>query len=690
MNISDKRHSMLLRAAVLLACAAPALPLPRYLIEGVYSQNTAQRFAGEGRPAVQAYLEPACLAVAPDDAVYVCVPVYSRIVRIGSDGIVRTAAGGGALSPKDGLDAATVAINASTIAVSPAGQLYFNHGGLIFRLESSGKLKLIAGGGQALPDDEGPATNAATTTVQFLTFGSDGTLYFHDLYNYRIRAVDAGGIIRTIAGASTSWPIAGPARAARVMCTGLGIDAAGNLYWATGAVSENGFVTFGLFWIFKLVRATNTIVRLDNPSATTDLRSTTSFSKLKLGEVSDLTVDSQGRIYIARSGYLDAYASDRARKALYELALFRLDPVSDAIEHVAGNGGRGWATSGDALKTPLARPTRVAVNSKGAVWFIDHAAIKKVQAGLLSWVGGAFSGPAVGEDGDVSAAQLHTIQDIAYSQSGELHFSDKATHTVWKIDSQNRLRRVAGNGIPNFSGDGGPATQASLFQPWGVCFDSSNNLYIADKYNGRIRKVTPSGIISTVAGDLGGKADPDGGSANLHTLIAPMHCAGDRNGNIYYVQSNGGGYLVDLSEGQVVYRLSPAGTATRMTAFQYAPGDFDGKPARDAFLQGPRGMAFDSKGNLYITERRNSRIRKVSPEGIITTFAGGGPKADDFGDNGPATSADLNYPDDVAVDAAASLPWQGAVPVPPIPPKPPSPASRCRNGTPGMALTIGA
>ncbi len=207
------------------------------------------------------------------------------------------------------------------------------------------------------------------------------------------------------------------------------------------------------------------------------------------------------------------------------------------------------------------------------------------------------------------------------------------------------ITTVAGNGYITFSGDGSAATTAQLYSPFGVAVDAIGNMYIADFYNSRIRKVTPGGVITTFAGqDTGGYAG-DGGPATKAKLNWPIGVAADpTNGNIY---------IADQSN-NTIRMVTPAGIISTFAGNGLAGYFFDGHPATAARLDYPADIAVDKNGNVYIADMYNNVIRKVNTAGIISTVAGNG-TPNYRGDNGPATTAWLNYPSGVAVDTAGNI-----------------------------------
>ena len=262
---------------------------------------------------------------------------------------------------------------------------------------------------------------------------------------------------------------------------------------------------------------------------------------------------------------------------------------------------------------------------------------------------------------------------------GNVYFSD--SNFVFKIDRSGILTRVAGNGIAGYSGDGGPATRAQLSGAWSVAADASGSVYIADAGNSRVRKVTPDGTITTVAGDGTYGYSGDGGPATRAQLESPTGVGMDAAGDVYIADSgnnslrrmtpdgtirtvavgSGWGVAVDAAGNvygaapvaNVVYKIAPDGTVIVAAGVYTAGYSGDGGPATSAQLNDPWGAAVDASGNLYMADTGNYRVRKVAVDGTITTVAGNG--ASGFsGDGGPATSAALD-PVGVAVDSTGSL-----------------------------------
>jgi uncharacterized protein (TIGR03437 family) len=252
-----------------------------------------------------------------------------------------------------------------------------------------------------------------------------------------------------------------------------------------------------------------------------------------------------------------------------------------------------------------------------------------------------------------ASASIGGPQAVAVGPSGDLFFSGYGA-SIYKLDSQGMVTRVAGTGKPGYSGDNGPATSVCLSgepgissqpTPAGLALDSSGNLYIADGINHRVRRVSPAGVISTVAGSGTSGFSGDGGPAIQAQLNNPNGVAVDQAGNLYIADT----------ENHVIRKVAPDGTISTAVGFGVWPGfNGDGGPATQATLNTPNGVAVDSAGNLYIADTKNYRIRKVAPSGVITTVAGNGSSVYS-GDGGLATSAGLGSPRSVAMEAAGSL-----------------------------------
>jgi NHL repeat len=231
---------------------------------------------------------------------------------------------------------------------------------------------------------------------------------------------------------------------------------------------------------------------------------------------------------------------------------------------------------------------------------------------------------------------------VAVDGGGNLFIADRNNNRIRKVTPDGIIGTVAGIGTSGFSGDGGPATAAQISSPTSVAVDGVGNLFIAT--SNRIRKITPDGIISTVAGNGASGFSGDGGPATAAGL-SPNAVTVDTTGNLFIAEP----------ANHRVRKVTPDGvisTAAGNGSSPFFTGD--GGPAISALLYFPNSVTVDSTGNVFIADTNNSRIRKVAPTGVIDTFAGNG-SVGSGGDGGPATSAQLNLPVGVAVDLTGNV-----------------------------------
>jgi RHS repeat-associated protein len=360
-----------------------------------------------------------------------------------------------------------------------------------------------------------------------------------------------------------------------------------------------------------------------------------------------------------------------------------------------GTLARGWTLSNHHQLSPV-RPSRMITG--------DGAVIKNMTSMLTTFAGS--NDPGTSPDGTPAAeAKLDDPSDVVADAAGNVYICESLGHRVVKVDDQGVLTTVAGIGVSGYNGDNIPATSAQLYRPTSLALDTAGNLYIAEHFGNRIRKVDRNGIITTVAGDGTSGFSGDGGPATAAQLYWPLAIAVDAAGNIYIsdnmysgvrkvdtngiintvvgtgeygssgddgpaidaqvstvsglaVDNQGNLYLSDFRYG-IVRKVDTAGRITVFAGKRH-PGALaphgDGGPAVEAALSIPLGLDTDPEGNLYIADWGDRVVRKVDPAGIITTVAGswtGG--YDEVGDGTLPSEARLHMPQDVAVDPAGNL-----------------------------------
>jgi sugar lactone lactonase YvrE len=306
------------------------------------------------------------------------------------------------------------------------------------------------------------------------------------------------------------------------------------------------------------------------------------------------------------------------------------------VSTYAGDGTSGFndgATSSARFNSPLG----VAVDSSGNVYVGDasnHRIRKITSAGVVSTFAG--SGTAGFNDGATSSAQFNNPRGVAVDSSGNVYVGDFSNHRIRKITSGGVVSTLAGDGTSGFND--GATSSAKFDSPFGVAVDSSGNVYVADYGNHRIRVITPAGVVSTFAGD--GTFGFNDGATSSAQFKYPYGVAVDSSGNVYVADSNNH-RIRKITSGGVVSTLAGDGTA----------GYLDGTGTAARFNL-PSGVAVDSSGNVYVAEFFNHRIRKITSGGVVSTLAGDGTAG--FND-GATSSAKFDSPFGVAVDSSGNV-----------------------------------
>ncbi len=335
-----------------------------------------------------------------------------------------------------------------------------------------------------------------------------------------------------------------------------------------------------------------------------------------------LALDSAGNLYIAD------YGNHRIRKV----------DASGVITTFAGNGGVGL--SGDdnaATGAMLHYPCGMAFDASGSLYFADSGnhRIRKINTdGIISNVVGYAYGGFGGDDAAAVDAHVYFPTDVALDTQGNLFIADYGNHRVRKVDTSGKITTYAG-GAAGFAGDGAEAAKAQFNSPIAISIDRNNNLYISDYLNQRIRKISSSGSVSTVAGSGTGGFKGDNGAATSADVYYPRGLASDSGGNLV---------IADMYN-QRVRRINSSGSIATVAgngAFQFGG---DSGQALQAQMNQPSAAVMDRSGNLYIADTANHRVRKVGTDGVVSTIAG----------DGTAGTNGLSYPSALAVDSAGNL-----------------------------------
>jgi len=450
--------------------------------------------------------------------------------------------------------------------------------------------------------DGGPATNAQLDGPEGVAVDSAGNVYIAEHWNHLVRKVDPAGIITTVAGNRYSSATGDNIPATQSWLTaplGVAVDASGTLLITDGTRLRS--VSGGV------------ITTVPGSSAV---------------QMASVRIAPDGTVY-----YTDTWNS----------TVYRLGPVA-----VAGNGTPGYSgDGGPATAAQLMTPEDLAFDAAGSIYIADWYSqrVRMVRAGVITTFAGT-GGFVTGDGGQALAAQIAHPSKVAIDSRGNYYFAELAANTVRRVAPDGVITTVAGNGQPGFSGDDGPATAAQLWEPQSVSVDASDNLFIVDRRNGRIRRVDAnSGIITTVAG--GGNTFVNNVPATQTVLAGPSAVAFAPDGS----------WFIAETETRDVRRVDGNGIINPYAGSDTSNDPGDGNVATHAYISGAYGIAVDGDGNLFIADSGNHHtIRRVDHASqVITTVAGITRQPGFSGDGGPATSAKLNFPMDVALDADGDL-----------------------------------
>lgn len=317
---------------------------------------------------------------------------------------------------------------------------------------------------------------------------------------------------------------------------------------------------------------------------------------------------------------------------------------AQTITTVAGNGILGQlGDGGAATSAELFYPSGVTVDGTGSIYISDvNPNIRMVAStGIISNFAGNGTFGYTGDGGLATAAEIGANK-IASDASGNVYIAN--ANSVRKISTTGIITTVAGSSTPGFSGDGGPATAALLDGVFGLAIDAAGNIFIGDVNNFRVRKINTTGTITTYAGNGTAGNSGDGGMAVAAQIQDPTGLAVDGAGNLYIADN--------ISN--VIRKVTTSGTISTVAGTGTAGYTGDGGVATNATLDHASGVVVDGAGNLFIADLNNNVIRKVTAAGIISTYAGNGTSGFS-GDGGPAAACELSQPNALALDGSGNM-----------------------------------
>jgi Bacterial Ig-like domain (group 3)/NHL repeat len=322
------------------------------------------------------------------------------------------------------------------------------------------------------------------------------------------------------------------------------------------------------------------------------------------------------------------------------------------ISLIAGTSTLGAGPfGGAATSAELNGPRDAAVDASGNVYIADltNNLVEKVStSGVISIFAGTGTAGFSGDGGPATSAQLNSPQGIAFDAAGNVYIADRNNSVIRMVNSSGTISAFAGTTANGFAGDGGPAASAELSDPVDVAFDSAGNLYIADRGNNRIRMVSASTGIITTL--AGNGTAGFAGDGGLATSAEFSNLLQDIT-----VDSHGNVFIADAGNNRIRMVAAGTGIVSTVAGNGIAGSSGNGGPATSAELNSPFGVAVDAAGNLYLSDEANSLLRMVTTSGTITTIAGGGGGGAFAGDGGPATSASLASPSGLSISANGTI-----------------------------------
>lgn len=486
------------------------------------------------------------------------------------------------------------------IAVTSKGTVYVADQGnyTIRKITSSGKVTTFAGKPGVWGNQNGSAATALLGPVSAMTVDAAGNLYICDWNT--IRVVDANGAVSPLPGLMQNFQ----------STDGIARDRSGNLY-----VSDRQDCTI---WKISKSGVATKIAGVSGERGHADGAAKTS----KFNLPGHLAVDSKGNVYVVDS----------------ENYVIRKITPSGRVSTLAGKVGEEGDKDGKGTKARFSAPSGIAIDSSNNLYVSDSNKIRRIKSdGKVTTLSGAESSGFA--NGSAKKARFCDPSALAVGSGGVIYVSDTGNHTIRKLKKTGTASTLAGKASPGLTD--GSGTSARFYAPAGLARDAKGNLFVADKLNNAIRKISSKGKVSTVAGSTKGAGGYKDGKATSARFSWPMDVA---------VASDGTLYVADTAN-NVIRRITTKGV---VETFAGSPdgGSSNGTGKKASFFS-PRGLALDKKGNLFVADQENHTIRKITPKGKVTTFAG---KAGQAGlKNGKGSAARFSWPEALAIDSKGNL-----------------------------------
>jgi sugar lactone lactonase YvrE len=493
----------------------------------------------------------------------------------------------------------------SGVAVDAVGNVFVADpaNGTIRKITPAGLVTTVAGGADGSAD--GMGADARFHFPTGVAVDNAGNLFVADSGNHTIRKITPAGVVTTFAGTAGAVGSTDGTGADARFCTpsAVAVDAAGNVFVAD---QDN-----------------HTIRKITPAAVVTTFAGTASVTGGKVDGTG-----AEARFYypqgVAVDGAGNVFVADTRNHTI------RMITPASVVTTLAGSGGAEGSTDGTGTEARFSRPQGVAVDGAGNLFVADSGnnTIRMITPASVVTTLSGNAGWTSYLDGAGTAALFDTPTGVAVDAAGSLFVADSQSHTIRKVSPAGAVTTLAGTGSWTGTADGTGAA-ARFNHPGGAAVDGAGNLFVADSGNHAIRKITPEGVVTTFAGMTGvmGFADGTGADARFY---GPTDVDVDASGNLF---------VADYGN-HLVRKISPAGVVSTLAGAVGSYGKVDGLGA-DARFTRPSGVAVDGAGNVFVAESENFAIRKITPEGVVTTLA---------------DPAGLFYhPEDVAADGAGNL-----------------------------------
>ena len=573
--------------------------------------------SADGTGSAARFSNPSAVVADSSGNLYVADTGNDTIRKVTPSGVVTTFAGtAGNIGSADGVGSAAQFNSPGGVAIDSSGNIFVADSGsqTIRKITPDGTVSTFAGTPGVVGSADGSGSAAQFNGPVSLAFDSSGNIFVADAGNNTIRKITPAGVVTTFAGlAGSPGSVDGTGSAARFDgSSGVAVDSADNVYVADNLSATIREITPGA--------VVTTIAGLAYHGGHADGTG----SAARFFQPNGVTVDSGDNVFVTDTN------NNTIRKITSGGVVTTF--AGSFFNPPGHNDGTGSAASFDL-------PGGLGVDSADNIYVTDNCTIRKITpSAVVTTLAGE---PAAGNvDGTGSAARFDFPQGIAVGPGGNIFVGDTTAFDVRKVSPSAVVTTFAGSAYQYGSADGtGSAARFSSIRALGA--DNKGNIYVADTFNHTIRKITSTGAVTTLAGLAGSSGSADGARANAR-FNGPRGVAADSAGNVY----------VGDTDNQTIRKITPSGVVTTLAGLAGHPGSADGTGSSARFL-GPRGIAVDSAGNVFVDDTFNSTIRKITPGGDVTTFAGlaGSPGSAD----GTGTSARFGNPFGLAIDKSDNV-----------------------------------